>query len=53
MTIADRPSTPIDSNPHPLTMRAAVFLLLAVPALAGFDWGAVTSQTAKQQGDVS
>ena len=37
-------------------MRAAFsFLLLAAlacTARAGFDWGAVTSQSAKQQGDV-
>ena len=38
------------------TMRASVLfaaLLLPLAAHAGFDWGAVTSTSSKQQGDVS
>lgn len=37
-------------------MRASLFLsalLLPLAAHAGFDWGAVTSTSSKQQGDVS
>lgn len=36
-------------------MRASLLLVAALLpcALAGFDWGAVTSTAAKQQGDVS